>query len=116
MPAEGSNWSGNATIDEKGNPIAGSIGHEVTKAIEAATGFPTRLTVLGYTQRGGVPTAADRLLATRLGVAAIDGIVRGERDKFAALDGDTIVLKPFEIMMGKTKWVPEELLVTARDL
>ena len=72
--------------------------------------------MLGYTQRGGVPTASDRLLATRFGVAAIDGITSGERDKFTALDAGAIVLKPFDVMMGKTKWVPEELLVTARDL
>ncbi|MGC4173912.1 6-phosphofructokinase [Demequina sp.] len=116
IPAEGSHWTGKATIDEKGNPIAGSIGHEVTKAIEEATGFPTRLTVLGYVQRGGIPTAADRLLATRFGVAAIDGIVAGAGGKFTALQGDQVVLMPFEEMMGKTKWVPEELLATARDL
>jgi len=116
IPAEGSTWDGNPTIDAKGNPIAGSIGHEVTKAIEAATGFPTRLTVLGYVQRGGVPTAADRLLATRFGVAAIDAITSGEGGKFTALEAGEIVLKPFETMMGKTKWVPKELLDTARDL
>jgi 6-phosphofructokinase 1 len=116
IPAESSRWDGAATIDDKGNPIAGSIGHEVTKAIEAATGFPTRLTVLGYTQRGGIPTAADRLLGTRFGVAAIDGIVAGESGKFTALDCSDIVLKDFDVMMGKTKWVPEELLATARGL
>ena len=117
MPAEGSTWTGKATIDDKGNPIAGSIGHEVTKAIEAATGFATRLTVLGYTQRGG-SAHAQRIACsrTRFGVAAIDAITSGERGKFTALRGDTVVLEPFEIMMGKTKWVPEELLATARDL
>jgi phosphofructokinase-like protein len=116
VPAPESHWTGKPTIDEKGNPIAGSIGHEVTKAIEAATGFSTRLTVLGYVQRGGVPTAADRLLATRFGVAAIDAITSGETGKYTALQGDSVVLEPFETMMGKTKWVPEELLATARDL
>lgn len=116
LPAEGSNWTGGQTIDERGNPIAGSIGHEVTKAIEAATGFPTRLTVLGYVQRGGIPTAADRLLGTRFGVKAIDAIVAGETGKFTALDGHEVVLKDFSVMMGKTKWVPEELLQTARGL
>ena len=68
-----------------------------------ATGFPTRLTVLGYVQRGGIPTAADRLLATRFGVAAIDAITSGEGGKFTALEAGEIVLKPFEVMMGKTK-------------
>lgn len=116
IPAEGSNWTGKPTIDEQGNPIAGSIGHEVTKAIEAATGFSTRLTVLGYVQRGGIPTAADRLLGTRFGIAAIDAIVAGESGKFTALEGTDIVLKDFSVMSGKTKWVPKDLLAAASGL
>ncbi|WP_084126404.1 6-phosphofructokinase [Demequina sp. NBRC 110054] len=116
IPAEESSWDGKPTIDAKGNPIAGSIGHEVTKAIEARTGFPTRLTVLGYVQRGGIPTAADRLLGTRFGVAAIDGIVAGESHKFTAIQGEHVVLEDFAVMSGKTKWVPENLLQAAREL
>ncbi|WNM25936.1 ATP-dependent 6-phosphofructokinase [Demequina capsici] len=116
IPAEGTSWDGNATIDDKGNPIAGSIGHEVTKALEARTGFPARLTVLGYVQRGGIPTAADRLLGTRFGVAAIDAIVAGESHKFTAINGEEVVLKDFSVMSGKTKWVPEGLLEAAREL
>ncbi len=116
VPAKGSNWSGGATMDDKGNPIAGSIGNEVTRAIEELTGFPTRLTVLGYTQRGGIPTAADRLLGTRFGIAAIDAIVAGETGKFTAIQGGNIVLEDFTTMMGKTKWVPKELLEAAWGL
>lgn len=116
IPAEGTRWDGGKTIDEKGNPIAGSIGHEITKAIEAGTGFPTRLTVLGYVQRGGVPTASDRLLGTRFGIAAIDALIAGETGKFTALEGEHIVLKDFKVMMGKTKWVPQDLLDAARGL
>ncbi|WP_062377668.1 6-phosphofructokinase [Demequina pelophila] len=116
VPAEGTKWKGGETLDAKGNPIAGSIGTEVTKAIEEATGFTSRLTTLGYVQRGGIPTAADRLLGTRMGFSAIDGIVAGETHKFTALQGEKIVLEPFETMMGKTKWVPEQLLHAARSL
>lgn len=116
IPKEGTTWEGGETLDAKGNPIAGSIGHEVTKAIEARTGFATRLTTLGYVQRGGTPTASDRLLATRFGVAAIDAIVAGENRKFTALEAGSIVLKDFEVMSGKTKWVPQELLQTAWEL
>lgn len=116
VPAEGSHWTGAATIDDKGNPIAGSIGAEATKAIESLTGFPTRLTVLGYVQRGGIPTAADRLLATRMGIAAVDAIVAGESGKFAALQGEKIVMRDFSVMSGKTKWVPKELLEAAWGL
>ncbi|WP_061962045.1 6-phosphofructokinase [Demequina flava] len=116
VPKEGSRWNAEDTLDAKGNPIAGSIGSAVTRAIEEATGFPTRLTVLGYVQRGGVPTAADRLLGTRMGIAAIDGIVSGETGKYTALQGEHVVLEPFETMMGKTKWVPEELFAAANGL
>ncbi len=116
VPAEGTLWNGGATLDERGNPIAGSIGAEVTKHIEQLTGFSTRLTVLGYVQRGGIPTAADRLLATRFGIAAIDAVVAGESHKFTALNGEDIVLQDFSVMSGKTKWVPNALLTAAWGL
>ncbi len=116
VPAEGTLWNGGATLDERGNPIAGSIGAEVTKHIEQLTGFSSRLTVLGYVQRGGIPTAADRLLATRFGIAAIDAVVAGESHKFTALNGEDVVLQDFEVMSGKTKWVPNALLKAAWGL
>ncbi len=116
VPAEGTAWNGGATLDDRGNPIAGSIGAEVTKHIEQLTGFSTRLTVLGYVQRGGIPTAADRLLATRFGIAAIDAVVAGESHKFTALNGEDIVLQDFSVMSGKTKWVPTPLLKAAWGL
>ena len=56
-------------------PISGRISADVY--IEARTGFETRLTVLGHVQRGGTPTAYDRVLATRLGIAAIDAVHDG---------------------------------------
>jgi len=116
VPADGTLWNGGATLDDHGNPIAGSIGAEVTKHIEQLTGFSTRLTVLGYVQRGGIPTAADRLLATRFGVAAIDAAVAGESHKFTALSGEDVVLRDFSVMSGKTKWVPNAMLQAAWGL
>lgn len=116
IPAEGSSWKPAETLDARGNPIAGQIGAQLTRAIEDATGFPTRLTVLGYTQRGGVPTASDRLLATRFGVAAIDAAVTGNTGVFTALRGEHVEMLPFEVMAGKTKYVSDELLQTAAGL
>lgn len=116
VPAEGTAWDAHATIDARGNPIAGEIGHQVTAAIERHTGFATRLTVLGYVQRGGTPTAADRLLATRFGVAAIDAVVAGQSGVFAAQRGEDVVMQPYSVMAGKTKYVPEQLLQTAWGL
>lgn len=116
VPADGTSWAEGETMDDRGNPIAGQIGHQVTRAIEERTGFPSRLTVLGYVQRGGVPTAADRLLATRFGVAAIDAAVEGNTGTFSALRGEHVEMRPFEVMAGKTKYVPQELLETAWGL
>jgi len=115
-PAEGSPWNQPTSLDEKGNPIAGQIGQEVTRELQERTGFEARLTVLGYVQRGGIPTAADRLLGTRFGIAAIDAVVAGDTDKYTALRGENIVLAPFSEMAGKTKFVPASLLATARGL
>lgn len=116
IPAEDSSWQPAQTLDAKGNPIAGEIGSQVTRAIEEATGFATRLTVLGYTQRGGVPTPADRLLATRFGVAAIDAAVEGNTGVFTALRGEHVEMRPFKVMAGKTKFVSDDLLDTATGL
>jgi 6-phosphofructokinase 1 len=115
-PTEESDWSIDTTTDERGNPIAGEIGQQVTREIQARTGFEARLTVLGYVQRGGTPTAADRLLATRMGVAAIDAATEGVTGKFTAVRGSEIVLEDFSVMAGKTKFVPQELLDAARGL
>ena len=115
-PTEESDWSLDTTTDEGGDPISGEIGQQVTREIQARTGFEARLTVLGYVQRGGTPTAADRLLATRMGVAAIDAATAGITQKFTALRGENIVLEDFSVMAGKTKFVPQELLDAARGL
>jgi len=116
IPAEGSSWQPGETLDARGNPIAGQIGSQLTRAIEEGTGFATRLTVLGYTQRGGVPTPTDRLLATRFGVAAIDAAVEGNTGVFTALRGERVQMRPFKVMAGKTKHVSADLLDTAVGL
>lgn len=116
VPVEGSDWDAADTLDNRGNPIAGQIGHQVTRAIEERTGFSSRLTVLGYVQRGGVPTATDRLLATRFGTAAIDAVADGKSGVFTALRGEEIELPEFSVMKGKTKFVPKQLLKTAWEL
>jgi 6-phosphofructokinase 1 len=115
-PTKGSEWARAESLDKKGNPIAGEIGAQVTKEIEARTGFQSRLTVLGYVQRGGTPTATDRLLATRMGVAAIDAATKGVTQKFTAARGEAIVMEDFSVSAGKTKKVPAELLDAMRGL
>ncbi|OIO40211.1 MAG: 6-phosphofructokinase [Candidatus Omnitrophica bacterium CG1_02_49_10] len=75
--------------------IAG--GHEVGRLIREGTGFDTRVVVLGHIQRGGSPTAYDRMLASRLGAAAIEALIAGETDKMAGIKGDDTVLVPFTV-------------------
>ena len=116
IPAKGSEWPPANTLDQRGNPMAGEIGAQVTREIEARTGFETRLTVLGYVQRGGTPTATDRLLATRMGVAAIDAATKGVTQKFAAARGEKILMEDFSISAGKVKHVPKDLLDAMKGL
>jgi 6-phosphofructokinase 1 len=74
-----------------GRPRLGGIADELAPLIEEATGIETRSTVLGHLQRGGSPTAYDRVLSTRLGMAAADLAVRGAWGRMASLDGTDIV-------------------------
>lgn len=76
--------------DEWGHMKLGGVGMRVADAIEKKTGIESRATVLGYIQRGGTPTAYDRILATRYGVAAADMVADGKFGMMAALQGTTI--------------------------
>ena len=74
QPAEGSLATKNAEVDEFGHVRLGGIAAWLEQEIEQRTGFETRMVVLGHVQRGGTPTAFDRVLATRFGVEAIDAL------------------------------------------
>ncbi|MFL5442702.1 MAG: 6-phosphofructokinase, partial [Myxococcales bacterium] len=81
-------------LDEFGHVRLGGIGQQLANLIEAQTGYETRVTVLGHIQRGGTPTAFDRVLATRFGVQAADMVHKGEFGKMASLRGNQIVAVP----------------------
>lgn len=91
----------------------GGIGEIVAREIERRTSLSTRVTVLGYIQRGGTPTAADRVLATRLGVYAVEMALSKTYGQMAALRGTDIVSVPLEEVADKSKPVSEELYRTA---
>lgn len=95
-----------------------SIGYRVAGEIEAATDMETRVTVLGYQQRGGTPSPYDRVLATRFGTAAAEMLHRGEYGKMVALDGRKIVARPLGEIAGKLKLVPRDhdLIRTGRSV
>lgn len=96
-------------LDEFGRPRLGGIGYEVAHEIQKRTGIDSRVTVLGYVQRGGTPVAYDRILATRFGVAAVDAVKAKQFDHFIALRGDTLIPIPIADGTGKPKTVDEEL-------
>jgi 6-phosphofructokinase 1 len=91
----------------------GGVGYQVAAAIEDRTGFETRVTVLGHVQRGGSPTAFDRVLATRLGVAAADLAVDGASDVMVALRSMEIEPVPLSEAAASIKGVPDDLYDTA---
>jgi 6-phosphofructokinase 1 len=66
-------------------------------------GFHVRVTILGHIQRGGRPTAFDRLLATRLGVKAVEAMLEGETKKMVGLESGDMVLVPLEEVVSKPK-------------
>jgi 6-phosphofructokinase 1 len=96
------------SFDEFGHPRLGGIGYSLEREIEERTGFETRATVLGHIQRGGTPTAFDRVLATRLGLAAIDAAHEGSWGTMAALHGNEIVLVELADAVSQVRHVPIE--------
>ena len=81
---------------------------KLARDLEAATGLETRVTILGYVQRGGAPCAADRLLATRLGAAAADLVADGQYGFMVAARGDGTEAVPLADVAGKVKFVPAD--------
>ena len=95
-------------VDEFGHPRLGGIGVRLEHEIEKRTGFETRATVLGHVQRGGTPTAYDRVLATRLGLAAIRGAHDGAWGMMASLRGNEIKLVTLAEAVAEVRRVPTE--------
>jgi ATP-dependent phosphofructokinase / diphosphate-dependent phosphofructokinase len=94
--------------DEFGHERLGGIGQLLEREIGERTGFDTRATVLGHIQRGGTPTAFDRVLATRLGLAAIDAAHDSNWGVMPALRSTHIELVPLKEAVSQLRLVPEE--------
>ncbi|MDX6593770.1 MAG: ATP-dependent phosphofructokinase / diphosphate-dependent phosphofructokinase [Gaiellales bacterium] len=102
--------------DAFGHARLGGIGGALAGEIEKRTGFETRVTALGHVQRGGVPTAHDRVLATRFGLKAAELVFAGSFGMMAALRGDDIVAVPIADAVAQLKTVPPELFAQAELL
>ena len=96
-------------LDEFGHVKLGGIGQLVAHAVEEGTSYETRVTVLGHLQRGGTPTAFDRVLGTRFGIAAIDLVHAGDFGKMVSLQGNEIVAIPLAEAVNQLKLVDQEL-------
>ena len=108
-PQEGTLALQSGEVDQFGHVRLGGVGTLVAKEIEERTGFETRVTILGHIQRGGTPTAFDRVLATRFGIAAIEAVHDGAFGQMVALQGGEIVRVALEDAVGELKLVkPDE--------
>jgi 6-phosphofructokinase 1 len=112
-PKEGSMVLQSGEVDDFGHVRLGGIGDAIAGKIRQRTGFDTRVTVLGYVQRGGTPTAFDRVLATRFGIAAIDAVHDGAFGQMVALRAGKILRVPLAEAVGRLKLVDPELLEVA---
>ena len=96
-------------LDENGFPRLGGISNLIAPEIERRTGYGARVTILGHVQRGGSPVAFDRVLGTRLGLAAVDLATAGGWGRMVARKGQDIEDVPLADAMGPRKDVPIEL-------
>jgi 6-phosphofructokinase 1 len=103
-----------ANLDEFGHVKLGGIGDYLAKEIERRTGFETRVTVLGHIQRGGSPTAFDRILGTRFGVKAVELAEKKDFGKMVALSGTKIIAVPLEQGVSKLKTLDMEFFELAK--
>lgn len=92
------------------------VGEFLEREIEARTGIETRSVVLGHVQRGGSPTAFDRVLATRVGIRAADLVKERQFGMMAAVQGNQIVAVPLNLAVKQLKTVPPELFEEVKTL
>ncbi len=107
LPKAGTMATSEGELDAFGHARLGGIGHLLEREIEQRTGKEARATVLGHVQRGGSPTAFDRVLATRFGLHAVDAVHEGDSGVMVALRGTDIVRVPLADATRELKTVPD---------
>ncbi|GAA4878216.1 6-phosphofructokinase [Saccharopolyspora cebuensis] len=116
VPAGGEELLATGERDAFGHVRLGGVGTWLADELAERTGQESRAVVLGHTQRGGPPTAYDRVLATRFGLHAIDAVAAGEFGSMVALRGTDIVRVPLREATAELKTVPPERLAEAEVL
>jgi phosphofructokinase-like protein len=109
IPKGGAMTTASGEVDEFGHVRLGGIGLWLQEEIKSRTGYDTRETILGHTQRGGTPLAYDRMLATRFGLAAVDAVARGEFGTMVALRGTLIEVVPLEEALAAPKLITPDV-------
>jgi 6-phosphofructokinase 1 len=102
--------------DEFGHARLGGVGNSLAREIERRTGFETRTVVLGHIQRGGSPSAFDRVLATRYGLGAIDMVHHGDFGCMAAIRGNKFTSVPLSDAIAKNRTVDQEMINVATGI
>ncbi len=113
VPAEGTLDLPAYDHDEFGRPVLGGIATIIGPLIEQRTGFSTRVTTLGHVQRGGSPNALDRVLASSMGVAAVDLAAAGRWGTMVAMRGNAVVPIPLGEATRQLKTVPASMYEVA---
>jgi phosphofructokinase-like protein len=114
MPLEGTlQTTGRGGTDAFGHERLGGIGVTLEREIEQRTGYETRATILGHVQRGGTPTAFDRVLATRFGVAAMQAVEAGHSGTMVGIRGSEIEETPLAQALSEPKLLDPKLYETA---
>jgi 6-phosphofructokinase 1 len=113
LPKDGDLITKDSTLDAFGHVKLSGIGEWLAKEIEKRTGTEARTSILGHIQRGGTPTAFDRVLATRFGLHAITAAHEGDWGKMVALHGTNIARVPLASATEKLKTVDPALLAEA---
>lgn len=105
MPKEGTMPQPKYELDPFGRPRLGGISVEVARALEERTGYETRVVQIGHVQRGGTPNAFDRVLSTRLGIAAVEALHDGDTNIMVGVRNEEMVRVPLSQVVGKTRFV-----------
>ena len=108
-PKPGTMRTEEKVLDRFGHVVLGGVSTRIAHEIAERTGFETRVVQLGHVQRGGTPTAFDRVLSSRFGVAAIDAVHDKDWGKMVVVRGDQIEREHLTVAVGKTRTVDREL-------
>ena len=98
------------------SPITGGAMHFAERVKKEYPQYDVRVSILGHLQRGGSPTAHDRIIASRMGAASIDALMEGQRNVMIGIDHDEIVYVPFTKAIKNDKPIKQELVNVLREL